>query len=146
MTARPQIGVGVIILKDDRLLLLQRKSVHGAGSWSTPGGHLEFGESPQDCAIREVKEETGVNIDDVRFIALTNDYFEASGKHYITVWMQGRYVSGTACLNAPYEMSAVEWFALEALPAPLFLSLQNLLDGRSLPRRAWQDVGWDRST
>ncbi|MGD8242353.1 MAG: NUDIX domain-containing protein [Desulfobacterales bacterium] len=140
MNPRPLVGVGVIIIRDKQLLLLKRKSVHGAGTWSTPGGHLELRESPEACAIREVKEETGVSIGDVRFIAITNDDFAASGKHYITIWMQGRYISGTPTIKAPYEMSTVDWFTLDALPRPLFLSLRNLVDGRSYPQPAWRDI------
>ena len=111
MNPKPLVGVGVIIVDEGRLLLLKRKSVHGAGTWSTPGGHLEFRESPDACAIREVKEETGVSIGHVHFIAITNDDFAASGKHYVTIWMQGCYISGKPAIKAPYEMSAVDWFA-----------------------------------
>ena len=146
MNPKPLVGVGVIIVDEGRLLLLKRKSVHGAGTWSTPGGHLEFRESPDACAIREVKEETGVSIGHVHFIAITNDDFAASGKHYITIWMQGRYISGTPTITAPYEMSAVDWFALDALPAPLFLSLRNLVDGKSYPPRVWRDILRGQST
>ncbi len=140
MPSRPLIGVGVIVVKDDRLLLLKRKAVHGAGTWSTPGGHLEFGESPEACAVREVEEETGVKIVNVRFMGITNDLFAEAARHYITLWMQGQYRSGEPTIQAPYEMSAVDWFAIDALPQPLFLSLQNLLNGNSHPRRAWQDA------
>ncbi len=140
MKSRPLIGVGVIIVRQGQLLLLERKSVHGAGTWSTPGGHLEFGESPEACAIREVREETGVEIGNVRFLAITNDFFAEAGRHYITLWMQGAYRSGTPAIKAPYEMRAVDWFQLDNLPRPLFLSLQNLVDGNSHPPRAWQDT------
>ena len=145
MNPKPLVGVGVIIIKGGRLLLLKRQSVHGAGTWSTPGGHLEFRESPETCAIREVKEETGLSIGDVRFIAITHDDFTASGKHYITIWMQGRGISGEPTIKAPYEMSAVDWFALDALPEPLFLPLRNLVDGQSYPQRVWRDILRDRS-
>jgi 8-oxo-dGTP diphosphatase len=128
--------VGVIIVKDERVLLLRRKNVHGAESWSTPGGHLEFGESPEECAIREAKEETGVSIGDVQFRAITNDLFRVSGLHYITIWMEGQYLSGEPAIHAAYEMSDVGWFAWDALPKPLFLSFQNLLDGRCYPPQA----------
>ncbi len=67
MQKAPRVGVGIIIIKGEKVLLLKRKNVHGAGSWSTPGGHLESGESLEKCAIREVKEETGVSITDVKF-------------------------------------------------------------------------------
>jgi 8-oxo-dGTP diphosphatase len=133
MPKTPSVGVGVIIEKDGQVLLLKRKNVHGAGSWSTPGGHLEYGESPEECAIREVKEETGVNIGDVKFRAITNDFFEGSEKHYITIWMEGRHLSGKPFVNAANEASDVDWFAWDALPKPLFLSFRNLIEGRCYP-------------
>jgi 8-oxo-dGTP diphosphatase len=119
----------VLVTKGDRLLLLKRRNVHGAGSWSTAGGHLEYGEAPEACAVREVKEETGVDVGDVRFIGITNDVFEEHGRHYITIWMRGEWVSGEPLIGAAYEMSEVGWFAWDDLPRPLFLPLQNLLDG-----------------
>lgn len=133
MSESPRVGVGVIIIRDEQVLLLKRKNVHGSGSWSTPGGHLDFGESPEECAIREAKEETGLDIRDIRFRAVTNDLFEAEGKHYITLWMEGECLSGEAVVNAAYEMSEVDWFAWDKLPEPLFLPFRNLLDGKCYP-------------
>ena len=66
MPEYPRIGVGVIVTKGDRVLLIKRKGAHGQGTWSTPGGHLEYGESPEECAARETAEETGVDITGVR--------------------------------------------------------------------------------
>ena len=62
MDERPKVGVGVIIIKDGKVLLGKRKNAHGEGSWSFPGGHLEFNEELFDCAKREVLEETGIKI------------------------------------------------------------------------------------
>lgn len=133
VTTRPQVGVGVIVTKDNQVLLIRRKHSHGEGTWSMPGGHLEYGESLEACAIREVYEETGVIIANVAFRAITNDVFEEERKHYITVWMEGRYVSGEPMMHAPQEMSAVGWFSWDFLPEPLFLPLENLLAGRCHP-------------
>jgi 8-oxo-dGTP diphosphatase len=133
MTSEPRVGVALIITKNDQVLLVKRKSVHGEGTWSTPGGHLEFGESPEECAKREAEEETGVAVRAVRFKALTNDIFESNGKHYITIWMEGTYASGEAVINAPYKVSEIGWFDWNALPQPLFLPLQNLLAGKCYP-------------
>ena len=84
----PKIGVAAIITRSNQVLLIQRKGPHGTGTWSTPGGHLEFGEDPQQCAIRETREEVGLEVSSVRFIGVTNDIFPESGKHYITLWME----------------------------------------------------------
>ena len=66
MPEHPRVGVGVIVTKADRVLLIKRKGVHGQGTWSTPGGHLEYGESPEGCAARETLEETGVDCLDMQ--------------------------------------------------------------------------------
>ncbi len=127
MSQRPSVGVGVIIRKGDQVLLMKRENSHGAGTWSMPGGHLEFGESPEECAVREVEEEVGVRITDVTFRTITNDIFAEEGKHYVTLWVESRYVSGEARINSAREMSDVGWFPWDKLPAPYFLPLRNLL-------------------
>src|SRR5215207_184396 len=89
MTEKPQVGIAIIITKDDKVLLMKRKGPHGGGTWCTPGGHLDFGETLEGCAAREAKEEVGVDVVDIRFRAVTNDVFEAEGKHYITFGWEG---------------------------------------------------------
>lgn len=131
--AVPSIGVGLIISKGDEVLLLRRHRAHGAGTWSTPGGHLDFGETLEECARREAREESGLEVANVRFLALTNDLFEDEGKHYITVWMEADYVAGEPGLNAPEEASEISWFSWDGLPEPLFLPLRNLLAGACYP-------------
>lgn len=134
MTSRsPRVGVGVIITRDREVLLLKRKNVHGTGTWSTPGGHLDFGESPEECAIRETLEETGLHVANPRFRAITNDVFVAEDRHYITVWMEADYTSGEAVIASAYEASEVSWFSWDSLPTPLFLPFRNLLQGRCYP-------------
>lgn len=58
-----------------------------AGTWGLPGGHLEANESFEDCAHREILEETGLHIRNLRFLTATNDVMEAEGKHYVTIFM-----------------------------------------------------------
>ena len=129
----PQVGVGVIITRGDQVLLMKRKGSHGDGTWSTVGGHLEFGESLEECAVREVKEEVAITITDIAFRAVTNDLFETEKMHYVTIWMEGSYVSGEPTMQAVDEMSAVGWFSWDALPEPLFLPLEHLLTGQCHP-------------
>jgi 8-oxo-dGTP diphosphatase len=129
----PLVGVGLLIIRGDELLLIRRQGAHGAGTWSPPGGHLDFGETPEECAVREAREETGVEVGEVRFRAVTNDLFPGEGRHYITIWMEAPYRSGAAAVGSPREMTEVGWFRRDRLPAPLFLPLENLMAGRCYP-------------
>ena len=81
----PHVGVGCIVVRSDGQLLMVRNH---RGFWSTPGGHLDFGESPAECAARETFEETGVPVSDLEFVAITNDVLPQLGRHYITIWMR----------------------------------------------------------
>ncbi len=122
-----RVGVGIFVFKDGKFLMGQRRNAHGDGSWSVPGGHLEFGESFEDTARREVKEETNILIKNVRFGAVTNDYFKDDGKHYITIWMLSEYDSGDVEITEPDKFIKMEWYDFDTLPAPLFLPWQQLL-------------------
>jgi 8-oxo-dGTP diphosphatase len=133
MNPEPKVGVAIIIAKNDQVLLMKRKGIHGKGTWSTPGGHLEFGETPEQGAAREAKEEVGLDVVDIRFRALTNDVFEETGKHYITIWMEGRTISNDPMIAAEDEVAEIGWFAWNSLPDPLFLSLENLIKANSYP-------------
>lgn len=135
----PNVGVSILIQKGDRLLLNKRKNTHGAGTWAPPGGYLNFGESFEDCAVRETKEETGIDITEVRFRVITNDVFVAEQKHFITVWMDAKYLSGEPKVVAPDEESELAWFTWDALPQPLFLPLQHLLEGKTYPAQTTEE-------
>lgn len=129
MTRVARVGVGLVVRRGDELLLVRRRGAHGEGTWSTPGGNLEFGEEPAICAVREAREETAVEVGAPRFLAVTNDVFEAEGKHYVTLWYEADYRAGEAANAAPYELSEVAWFRHDELPEPLFAPLRRLLDG-----------------
>lgn len=126
MDQKPRVGTAMIVTREDKVLLMKRKGPHGTGTWSTPGGHLDFGESLEDCAAREAKEEVGVDVFDIRFRAVTNDIFAADGKHYITIWLEGRPV-GEPRIVSEAEVAEIGWFAWNALPEPLFLPLENFV-------------------
>ena len=127
MNDRPKVGVGVIVIKDGKILLGKRKNAHGEGSWNFPGGHLEFNESWEDCALRETMEETGIAIKNIRFGTVTNDIFQAEEKHYITIFMLADYDSGEVKVMEPTKCEKWEWFLWRQLPQPLFVPIQNLL-------------------
>ena len=133
MNPEPKVGVAIIITRGDQVLLMKRKGIHGKGTWSTPGGHLDFGETPEQCAAREAKEEVGLDVVDIRFRAITNDIFETSGRHYITIWMEGKSISNDPMIAAENEVEEIGWYAWDALPSMLFLPLENLLKENSYP-------------
>lgn len=124
MTRRPAVGVGVIIRKDGNVLFGRRQGSHGAGTWSIPGGHLEWGETFEQCARREALEETGVTITNVRVAGVTNDRFAMEDKHYVTVFVVADWESGEATKREDqYEL--LEWRAWHDAPEHLFLPLEH---------------------
>ncbi|MBU1204900.1 MAG: NUDIX domain-containing protein [Nanoarchaeota archaeon] len=127
MDKRPKVGVGIIVIKDNKVLLGKRKNSHGEGSWCFPGGHLEFNESLENCAKREVLEETGIKIKNIRFETITNDIFKDEEKHYITIFMLCEHDSGEAKVMEPGKCEKWDWFEWNNLPEPLFLPIQSLL-------------------
>jgi 8-oxo-dGTP diphosphatase len=129
----PRVGVGVIVLKGSKVLLLKRKNAHGDGTWCFPGGHLEFNENIEDCAKREVMEEAGIKIKNIRRGSYTNDIFKKEGKHYITIHVVTEYKSGKAMIRESEKCEKLEWFTWDNLPKPLFLPLRNLLKQKFNP-------------
>ena len=103
---RPFVGVGCIVVRDNKLLLVRNRQ----GLWSTPGGHLDFGESPEVCAARETFEETGVTVSNVQFVAVTNDVLADAGKHYVTLWMRGEANDDAAVIGDPAEIAELDGF------------------------------------
>src|SRR5688572_8070535 len=77
------------------------------------GGIWSSGESLAACAIRAAREETGIDVADVRFLAITHDVFP-DGKHNVTIGMEGTYVAGDAAIGEPEKVSEVAWFAWDA--------------------------------
>lgn len=127
---RPYIGVGILLFheKTDKVLLGQRRTSHGAGTWGPPGGHLEHGESWESCAIRELYEETGITITQAVFAAVTNDIFVNEHKHYVSIFMQSICPNEqVARICEPDKIVTWQWFSLNQLPEPLFLPLDNLI-------------------
>lgn len=123
-----RVGISVCIFKDSKVLLGLRKGAHGENTWSFPGGHLEFKESWEECSIRETKEETNIEIDNLEMIGVTNDIFEKENKHYITIFMRADYKSGELVRMEPDKCEKWEWFDPDNLPSPLFLPLLNYIE------------------
>ncbi|MBS3054593.1 MAG: NUDIX domain-containing protein [Candidatus Aenigmarchaeota archaeon] len=122
----PMVGLGVMIKKNDKVLLLKRKGAHGSGTWCFPGGHLEYGETFEACAKRETLEEGGIKIKNVRFASATNNIFP-EGKHYVTIFMLAEWDEGEAVIGENDKCDAIGWFSPNDLPKPLFFPTENFL-------------------
>ena len=122
----PKVGVGVLVVENGRILLGRRRGALGAGTWAAPGGKLEFGETVEACAKRELLEETSLQLEHHRFGPYTNDIFEDEGEHYVTVFIIALKVSGHVKLREPDKCEGWKWFEVSALPSPLYMPLQAL--------------------
>lgn len=125
----PRVGVGCIAIRDGRVLLVRSH----AGYWSTPGGHLDFGETPAACAARETLEETGIRMSELELVAITNDVMQERGTHYVTVWMRGEADEAEIAIGDTAEITEAGWYDPAALPGPRQPFFENLLSGRCLP-------------
>jgi ADP-ribose pyrophosphatase YjhB (NUDIX family) len=127
----PLVGVGVVVRMDDKILLVQRKKEPGRGLWSIPGGLVELGEKVEDAAKREVKEETGLDVEIEEVIGVFDNIIrDEEGKiryHYILIDFIARVVGGSLKLSAD-ELSAARWVNLEeAAQYPTTQSFRLLL-------------------
>lgn len=127
MENHPRVGVGVIIKRDNSILLGERLSSHGRGTYAPPGGHLELYESFQDCAMRESIEETGLKLYRLKHIGTTNDIFRESSKHYITIFMSAEIGVQDPRTMEPEKCKEWKFYKTSNLPRPLFLPMQNLI-------------------
>ncbi|MDO8594490.1 MAG: NUDIX domain-containing protein [bacterium] len=124
---RPKVGLGVMVIKNGKVLLGKRKSSHGAGEWAWPGGHVEYMESFEGCAKREVREETGMEIENIRFIRLLNLKAYAP-KHYVDIGLCADWKSGEPKVLEPLKCEEWCWFDMNALPSPLFKAIPYTIE------------------
>jgi 8-oxo-dGTP diphosphatase len=132
---RVGVGCGVMILRGNTVLLGKRHDdpekasslLHGEGTWTMPGGKLDFGESFEDAAYREVLEETGLRIDrkKIRHISITND--RVPNAHFITIGFLCTEFAGEPRVMEPDEITEWRWFPLNNLPHPLFPPSEKIL-------------------
>lgn len=123
----PRVGVGVMIFKNGKLLLARRKGSHGSGEYAFPGGHLEYMESFEECAMRETKEECGIEIDNIKFLYI-GDLRVYSPKHYIQVSVIADWKSGVPEILEPDKCDGWDWYDMDNLPGPLFSTIQTAID------------------
>ncbi|MES2861372.1 MAG: NUDIX hydrolase [Pseudomonadota bacterium] len=93
----PVPAVGVVCLKGDEVLLIRRGKRPRQGEWSLPGGRIEPGERGMDAALRELREETGVEARLVGLIDVVDGIFPDAGRHYVLIDYAAEWLSGDPC-------------------------------------------------
>lgn len=127
-TSNPKIGVAVVVVRDGKILLGKRKCSEGEGTWGNPGGKLEPGETPYQCAVRELKEETGMTttVDSLKDGPWVMIRF-TTGNSYLTLFLITKDVEGEPQNLEETKCEGWEWFDPNNLPSPLFDSINELL-------------------
>lgn len=125
-TKKVGAGVGVILVRGGKILLGRRhpdpnkadSAFKSAGEWCLPGGKLDWGESLEEGAIREVKEETGITIKNPQVISVHN--FKNKHAHFVTIGLIAKSWKGSPKVVEPEEMVEWQWFSLKKLPYPRY--------------------------
>lgn len=128
-------GCGVMVFNDKNQLLLGLRNsdeeladseLHEEGTWTMPGGNIEYGETFEEAGIREAKEETGIELSDLEIICVQTDKNEYA--HYISVGMIAHSFKGTPEAIEPDEIVKWEWFDLDNLPENIFSPSKKTID------------------
>lgn len=129
-----RVGVGVLLWKEGKVVLIKRTGTYGTSTWAPPGGHVEFGESVLETARRETAEEVGIDVVNLEILGFTEDFTPTYNTHYITIWVQGDWKSGEL-KTVDNEFTESGLFIMDNLPNPLFIPFKNLIEGKLLPKR-----------
>jgi len=126
-------GVGIMILKDNKVLLGRRNSdpikasseLGGSSCWTFPGGKIHFGERIQESAKRELKEETGIKAKKLKVVSIGNEVVKDA--HFVTIGFLCEDFEGEPEVMEPDEIVEWKWFPLDKIPNPIFPPSLKLL-------------------
>lgn len=124
---KPHVVVTAFILKDGKVLVGKRINSLGHGKWCIPGGRLEFCEELLDGVRREVLEETGLKIKNLRLGTVVNDYSKKDKWHYASICYVADYDSGTTKVMEPKKCAEWRWVEWNDLPKPLFAPMETMV-------------------
>lgn len=114
---QPLIGVGAVILKENKILLEKRQNDPGKGKWSIPGGLVELGESVEQTVIREVKEETNLDVEKPEHIGVVDKVdLDENGKvryHFVIIDYFVKLKGGD--LRASSDAAELKWVAVDEI-------------------------------
>jgi 8-oxo-dGTP diphosphatase len=127
------VGIGSLIIREGKILIGKRLDAHGAGTYMIPGGHLEFGESFEECAMREATEECGLKGFEVKgLVSIGNNL--GYGKHYVGLGILLESKSGEPYDAEPGKSGDWKWYDPKDIPENMFPEslkvIKNYLAGK----------------
>lgn len=131
---KPGLGVGVMILKDDKVLLGLRNpnkekassELNGQGTWTMPGGKVEYMERLADAAKRELEEETSLIANDLKLICISDDMTDTA--HYVTAGFLVNEYSGEIKTMEPKTILEWKWFDINNLPSNMYKPSKKVIE------------------
>lgn len=120
------VGCGAALLREGRILLVQRRKAPEAGAWSLVGGKVDFLESAEDAARRETLEEVGVEIELGPLLCLVQ-MVGVDEEHWVSPVYRARLKAGEPRNCEPDKIAAIGWFALDDPPAPLAMAARETI-------------------
>ncbi|HET9995177.1 MAG TPA: NUDIX domain-containing protein [Candidatus Acidoferrum sp.] len=127
-SSRPRVGVGILILDHlGRALLTLRNLPPEAGCWSIVGGKLDYLETLEECAVREAREEVGVDVLIDALLCVTDHLLPQENQHWVSPAYLGRVSGGEAKNCEPQKAREVRWFPLHDLPPNLTMTARNAI-------------------
>ncbi|MBX9694241.1 MAG: NUDIX hydrolase [Cyanobacteria bacterium] len=111
----PTTRVSVVVVNKENKILLVRHKKGNQRYWVLPGGRLEYGETFEECAIRELKEETGLDVEVERFLFLSEALAPDRSRHIVNIFIKAKVVGGTMKLGDEPVLAGVDFLPLEDL-------------------------------
>ena len=125
----PRVGVGVLLVDHhQRVLLTLRLLPPEAGCWSIVGGKLDYLESLEQCAIREAREEVGVDIAIQSLLCVTEHRLPSEHQHWISPAFLAHILHGKPFNCEPDITHEVHWFPIDDLPPNLTITARNAIE------------------
>ncbi len=126
---KPKVIVGVLVKNANKYLLVKEKVEGGKETWLVPGGKVEFGESLQDAAKREIKEETGLEFEKVKYLTFTEAVFPDYNYHTVIFFYTARTDKKRLAKDIEGKVITAKWFTKrEALKQSLVPSAEWLFE------------------
>jgi ADP-ribose pyrophosphatase YjhB (NUDIX family) len=123
---RPGVGCGAAIVRDGKLLLVQRRGPPEAGCWNLPGGKVDFGERVEDAIVREIAEEVGVKIVLLRPLGVVQ-MIGLDDQHWVAPIHLAKIVAGEPENRERGKHEAIVWAPLDAPPSPLAVAAREAI-------------------